>query len=296
MYAIMTTLIDCPACGKIEPTVWLKPRRSNKRTACYGARRIGIPNPHGPLFTCPSCGWGLQHPLPATAELHALYRELTEQTYLEDAATRMAQFKRELEELRVLHDKDDATLLDFGCSYGLMLEAAEERGFKTVGLELGKEQVQHCLARGFDVRSGGIECLAPEEKFDLVIAWDVLEHVIDPLETLRSLRKHVVQGGVISLVVPDRGSHIARLLGERWWSILELHLHYPTKQGMVNILERSGFTIIEIKTHPKLMSARLLVEWLPFTFARTALSRIIPESLELTIDPRDQMRIHARVV
>ena len=225
-----------------------------------------------------------------------LYRDLPERSYLEDRQTRMLQFKQELDDLLALHTVEHASLLDFGCSYGLMLEVAESNGLNAVGLELGDEQVRHCLSKGFDVRSGGIERLSSTEKFDFIIAWDVLEHVINPFDTLISLRKHMAKNGIISLVVPDRGSHIARLLGERWWSILELHLHYPTKTGMKNILTHSGFSMIDIRTHPKLMSARLFLEWIPFPFARKILSRIIPGSLKLTIDPRDQMRIHARVL
>jgi len=292
----MMPRIQCPSCGDIQARSWYSARRSDTKAGCYGSRRLGVPNPHGALYLCPQCGWGMQHPLPQSSELQSLYHGLSEQSYLEDASTRMMQFERELITLRRLHGKEGASLLDFGCSYGLMLDAARNHDMNAVGLELGTQQVAHCLNRGLDVRLGGLEKLEPEEQFDFIIAWDVLEHVLDPLDTLRSLRDHMNKMGIISLVVPDRGSHIARLLGERWWSILDLHLHYPTRSGMKNVLKQSGFDVMEISTHPKLASPRLLIEWIPFRRLRSMLSPLIRGSWHLTIDPRDQMRIHARAV
>jgi hypothetical protein len=44
-------------------------------------------------------------------------------------------------------------LVDFGCSYGHMLEVAQKRGYTTVGIEMNQELVRLCRGRGLNVQA-----------------------------------------------------------------------------------------------------------------------------------------------
>ncbi len=287
--------LRCPSCGEVDAKALFSARLGHGDDhSCYGSRRLGRPNPHGAIYVCPVCGWGITEPMPTGEELADRYGAMPEPGYLKDGDVRMVQFRAELKTLISLLPKKPTSLLDVGCSYGLMLKAAQELGIASLGLELAEDQVAWCHASELNVRRGGLEKLEAHEAFDIVILWDILEHLPDPSGALTRIHRHMPKGGIISLVVPDRDSFIARLLGERWWSILELHLHYPTKKGLRNVLAGAGFMPIYVGTHPKLVSLQQVARWLPGAWLRGAAVRVLPRSLRLTVDPKDQLLIRAR--
>ncbi|MCU0612893.1 MAG: class I SAM-dependent methyltransferase, partial [Candidatus Eisenbacteria bacterium] len=135
-------------------------------------------------------------------------------------------FARELDAITRLLGKTPGSLLDVGCAYGVLLQEAHTRSIAAVGLELSDAAVQYCRGSGLSIRQGGLGSLEIDERFEVVFMWDVLEHLADPARAIAEAREHIVPGGVLTLVVPDRGSAAARWLGERWWSVCEPHLHY----------------------------------------------------------------------
>jgi hypothetical protein len=55
--------------------------------------------------------------------------------------------------------------------------------------------------------------------------------------------------------VPDAGSRVARVLGQRWWAVLPMHVQYFTRASMQRLLQAHGFARADIATHPKIFSA-----------------------------------------
>ncbi|MEO7573745.1 MAG: class I SAM-dependent methyltransferase [Acidimicrobiales bacterium] len=95
-------------------------------------------------------------------------------------------------------------ILDVGCGTGGMLPMLAQ--FGTVeGMEGEPLAVEHCQAtyRGFDVRVGQIPADVPADgTFDLVTAFDVIEHLDDDVGALRALRSAVRPGGTVAVTVP----------------------------------------------------------------------------------------------
>lgn len=85
---------------------------------------------------------------------------------------------------------------------------------------------------------------------------DVLERLPDPGAALGRVRGLLLPGGVVSIVVPDAGSRVARALGARWWSVIPTHVHYFTRRSIATLLERSGFLQVCAETAPKAFSVR----------------------------------------
>ena len=70
---------------------------------------------------------------------------------------------------------------------------------------------------GAEVRVGTIgQAQWPSEHFDVVTLWDVLEHVPDPMATLRETHRVLRPGGIVLARVPNGGSWEARLFGLTW--------------------------------------------------------------------------------
>ena len=62
------------------------------------------------------------------------------------------------------------------------------------------------------------------------------------------------------MALPDAGSHVARGLGRRWWSVIPTHVQFFTRDSIRALLERHGWTVLEIQTSPKAFSVKYYLE------------------------------------
>ena len=109
-------------------------------------------------------------------------------------------------------------LLDVGCATGVFLCAARAGGWSTTGVE--RSLATAALARersGAPVYEGLIEEIdVPGAPFDVVTAWEVLEHASEPTSLMQALARNVVPGGLVALSTPRSDGIPARVMGERF--------------------------------------------------------------------------------
>jgi SAM-dependent methyltransferase len=96
-----------------------------------------------------------------------------------------------------------ARILDVGCGTGANLMMLSEYG-EAEGVDVSPDALEFCNERGLDnVRLGAAESLPYEAgEFDLVTAFDVVEHLDDDVEALREMRRVLRPGGRLLLFVP----------------------------------------------------------------------------------------------
>jgi hypothetical protein len=85
----------------------------------------------------------------------------------------------------------------------------------------------------------------PQGSFDVVTAWDVLEHVPHPLRFMRLAADLLKQGGFLFVNVPDLDSFASRLLGPRWPALLPEHLSYFNQKSLKLCGERAGLQSLQ---------------------------------------------------
>jgi 2-polyprenyl-6-hydroxyphenyl methylase/3-demethylubiquinone-9 3-methyltransferase len=103
-------------------------------------------------------------------------------------------------------------LLDVGCGAGLASEALARRGFDVLGLDAADRAIlaarAHAAGQGLSVsyRTGAPEDLLArnEEKFAVVTALEVIEHVPDPAAFVRTLTALLQPGGSLFLSTLNR--------------------------------------------------------------------------------------------
>ena len=82
---------------------------------------------------------------------------------------------------------------------------------------------------------------------DIVAAFDVLEHVENPVEILKQINKKMKKNGQIFLTFPHSESFKSKILKERWQMVVPLaHLHFFSGKSTNIMLERAGFKTVEI--------------------------------------------------
>ena len=144
--------------------------------------------------------------------------------------------------------------MELGCSHGAFLEQLRDRGWECVGIEPAADVASRAAERGLDVRVGSLESVvatnpqtfAPSS-FDAVFAWMVIEHLHDPVATLRLARELLKPGGTLSISVPNFGCWERRALGRVWYALqLPTHLQHFTSASLRRMLEASGFELVEL--------------------------------------------------
>jgi SAM-dependent methyltransferase len=96
-----------------------------------------------------------------------------------------------------------AKILDVGCGTGTMLGHLERYG-EVVGVDADEEAIRFCHERGVEnARLLEIDRLPFDDaSFDLVTAFDVLEHIRDDAQTLEEIRRVLRPGGMLLAAVP----------------------------------------------------------------------------------------------
>jgi SAM-dependent methyltransferase len=84
----------------------------------------------------------------------------------------------------------------------------------------------------------------PEDHFDVVTLWDVIEHVIDPQSVLERAHRLLKPGGLVVVHTIDIESLFARLMGARWPWLMEMHIYYFSRRTLRAMLEQCGFEVI----------------------------------------------------
>ena len=94
-------------------------------------------------------------------------------------------------------------ILDVGCGTGANLEMLKQFG-ETHGIDISEDALEFCRARGLErVQLGAAESLPYEnEKFDLVTALDVVEHLDDDVAGLKEMYRVLRPGGRLLIFVP----------------------------------------------------------------------------------------------
>ena len=140
--------------------------------------------------------------------------------------------------------------LDVGCGSGKVLDTMKQLGWATYGVELAESAVARAPAKGHDVEVGVAESMVhPDEQFDVVYMWHVLEHTHSPTRALANAFRYLKPGGRFYLCVPNFRSIHSKLFGRYWWSTdAPRHLYQFDRRTVRAYLERAGFHDVEMTT------------------------------------------------
>jgi SAM-dependent methyltransferase len=245
--------------GSSEPSVSAGARScaicgGTRHRARFGARTLPW------VVECEACGLSFAEPQPSDDELASIYDEhyyeqfgFVEGPSTSDAAlarTKKATYASVLEvAMPELRSQDGASprgarrLLDVGCGLGFSLLAAQERGFDALGID-PLAPLDPAARPGRRVRRATLETFRAEAPFDVVSLIDVIEHVRDPVETIRLAARLLAPGGVLALATNDSSSAGARLLGPRWTHYHRAHLWFFTPATLADVAREAGLEVV----------------------------------------------------
>lgn len=241
------------------------------------------------FWRCDACGLIKQHPLPTPEALEAYYDQSYAQGMYESfaAATQMKELTATSRMKQILrHVPMQGSWLDVGCANGVFVKVAREQGVDAVGVELSENAVARAQADGLPVTQGTLSDYAPQRRFDCITAFDVLEHVIDPVSFLNEIRSRLTRDGYAILTLPNLNSWPAKLMGKNWYFYIpEEHLHYFGPANLRLLAEKCGLQCISIQSTYKPLTINYsliqFAEYNPWIYkALRAATAILPHSLK----------------
>jgi SAM-dependent methyltransferase len=200
--------------------------------------------------------------------------------------------------------KDAITMFEVGCATGFFMALAEEKGWKTFGIDISEYAAKKAAERGLAVTASTLEDFSSGIPFDVVVMQDVIEHVKDPIATINKAYSLTAKGGLLVLTTPDAGSLWARVWGKRWHAFVPpQHLFYFTVQNLSALVEKNGFKVVYVGHHGKWFAipyiVRLLYSWTGlavFSWLAGLLAKSPLKSVALPINVRDTIYLIARKV
>jgi SAM-dependent methyltransferase len=210
------------------------------------------------VIDCGSCGWAHLDPLPAERELALVYGDAY---YEEDNPGWLAKDRREqafwdlehadkLADWRSILGRETGSLLDVGCSGGLLLEYAVAHGWRGEGIEPSPPAVTEARAHGLRIHAGLYqEQQLPLHSFDVIHSKLLAEHIWDPAGFATWASHLLVPGGVLTIHAPNDFNPLQLAardeLGlEDWWVAPPFHLNYFSFDSLERLLVKQGYSVV----------------------------------------------------
>lgn len=239
------------------------PRLDIPCVACGGKKLADEFEKNGFAYSsCQDCGSLFQCPRPPIAAFEAFYRDSVSSRYwAEEFFPAVAEARRErifrprVERLVELCRTKGITverLVDVGAGYGIFLEEWRQRHPSTqiLAVEPSESLAAECRSKGFDVVEDIIENVVGYDSYaDLVVCFEVVEHVYDPAAFVQTLTRLVKPGGYVFVSTLCADGFDIQMLWEKSNSIFPPHhINFMSVAGFKHLFARAGLVEIDVST------------------------------------------------
>lgn len=208
------------------------------------------------IYQCNQCGF---KQCPDLSDVISYYETMQDTQYEEGRKQRLLQEKKVMAQIKRI--KSSGKLLDIGAGSGILLEAALALGFDAEGVEPSRWLHEKAVKLDLPVHLGVFpQKNALKGPYDIVTLIDVIEHVSNPVELIKEIKKVLKPNGILVVVTPDVDSYMARLLKYKWWHFRIAHIGYFNKQTLNLTLHNAGFKLFKLSRPTWFFSVAYLLE------------------------------------
>lgn len=233
------------------------------------------------IVSCAECDFVFTRPQPSEEEILAKYGGEYYSHWV-TPVQRSAREKLWLRRLAVVRRYvPSGRLLDVGSGEGLFLSVASKAGYDARGMEISSWGADYARRTyGVEVFNAPLEKSGfVEEEFDAITMWHTLEHLIDPIATLKIARRILRKGGRLFVAVPNvndlPGRFFYRMITGRTAKLYtpdakEPHLWHFSSKSLSSAIVSSGFSI----SHCGIDYAQVDPYWRVIEYAAAAVSKV----------------------
>lgn len=171
----------------------------------------------GDLWQCSDCGLGFRYPRLSAEQMNAMYATTSDDAWRYEFNKR-PDWNIARDWIKSYGEKP-LDILDVGCADGHFLISGTDAIHRRCGVEINPKASAIAASAGIKIVGKTIEELSavPGGLFDVITAFDVLEHVADPrlfiAQSMRLLRKD----GHLIIATGNLAAPTFRFMGSRYW-------------------------------------------------------------------------------
>ncbi|MEJ2295950.1 MAG: class I SAM-dependent methyltransferase [Candidatus Lokiarchaeota archaeon] len=144
--------------------------------------------------------------------------------------------------------REPTSILDVGCRTGDFLLHFNKDIIRE-GVEISNSCAEIAMKRGLDIYNQSIEDLSFTKTYEVVTAYNILEHLIDPKKFLRKLTSITKKEGVIAILIPTHECLKVKVLKKlrRQWHMYvpPEHLNFFSRRYLDSFMEYYGFKLMK---------------------------------------------------
>lgn len=203
----MNNTISCAKCGS--------PAKLRYKAKDYNKKMSNLVFDY---YRCETCHYIFLDPVPADLGKYyptSYYEVPKDQGELAEVAEKLQQWKLDT----LLRFGKGGRLLEIGPAYGLFSFLAKRAGFDVTGIEMDarcsaflRDVVGITVVNTDDV----VTAMKALPKFDVIVMWQVIEHLPDPWAALTAAADNLAPDGILILDTPNPDAFQFKVLGHRW--------------------------------------------------------------------------------
>jgi 2-polyprenyl-3-methyl-5-hydroxy-6-metoxy-1,4-benzoquinol methylase/ribosomal protein S27E len=245
-YQAQFVQVDCPACMAHERK-GMYSKNGFQYVACLACETVYIsPRPPKPILegyyeTSENYQYWSTHIFPASEDMRREH-------IIRPRADKVI-------EICGKYSEQPGILLEVGAGFGTFCEEISQRHYfeKIIAVEPTPPLAQRCKERGLNVINLPIEAVNFQDlQVDVVVSFEVIEHLFEPIEFIRSAAQLLKPGGILILTCPNVLGFDVQVLGTASTTVDFEHLNYFHPKSLAHLVGRAGFETLEVSTPGKL--------------------------------------------
>ncbi len=251
----------CPYCNKKNCTKILFEGVRNKNreidVECTSHNLPSVDQWKPTLYKCTSCKLVFSESI--GINFADKYAEVIDQAYLDQINFKKKTFELFFTKIKK-YLKNDHKVLEIGSYYGILGNLIKPCVKEYYGLELSTHAAAYAK-KNFDLNIIGDHLedhLKKNNKYDLIIMTDVIEHLDNPFEVINLINQNLSKEGNLILSTFNFDSFFSKVMGRKYPWIIPMHKYYFSNATLDNCLTKYNLKIFDIKNDTKLISIEYL--------------------------------------
>ena len=244
---------SCPICGEVNKIV------TEYAINYYSSRLLELNLIKDPpeifLLCCKNCTHRFPSSVLKPEIFEHYYSEINAEVYLNKSAEPIDGLKSK--HIKIAEDINKlfphgGKILDIGCGYGFLLSYLDKNIWKCYGIEPSDLAATVAKSKGINVFSKFVNtCDSINERFDVIIMLDVIEHLLDPNEMIQKAIGLLSKEGTLIIGTGDISSFNAKIGQANWTYFCSYeHISFFTKESLIRLLSNFNFANLNIKYIP----------------------------------------------
>ena len=230
------------------------------------------------LYKCKSCKLVFSESI--GVNFAEKYIDVIDQSYLDQIDFKKKTFELFFKKIKKYLNKK-IKVLEIGSYYGVLGNLINPHVKEYHGLELSTHAANYAK-KNFSlniITEQPEEYLKKDNKYDLIIMTDVIEHLDNPFEVLTLIEKNLVEGGQLILSTFNFDSIFSKIMGKNYPWIIPMHKYYFSNKTIENCLAKSNLKLFDIQSDVRLISVEYLFQkfnviFSPFKFISNILLKL----------------------